>query len=142
MRRTGPRRPVDAASVSSARPTRQTIACATLECVKHYPVGSALVLVAVQYATALVLFWLMIDIAYRFEGIDGWDRVHMLGAGPQLAAAAAVVPALLCPPLTIVLLFTRFRARAWVISAVGWMLGIAVWLYAISTFEQPPLVGG
>jgi len=142
MRPHGPSHPVDAAFVSSARLTRPTVTCDRLGAVKRYPVASALVLVGVQYVTALVLFWLMIDIAYRFEGIDGWDRVHMLGTGPQFAAAAAIVPALVCPPLTVVLLFTRFRARAWVISAVGLLLGIAGWLYAVSTFEQPPIVGG
>ena len=108
----------------------------------RYPVAASLVLVAVQYVAAFVLFWATIDVAYRFDGVDSWDRVHMLGSGPQLALAAAWVPALVCPPITVVLLFTRFRLRAWIVSAGGLLVSIAVWLYAVSTFEQPPYLGG
>ena len=109
---------------------------------KRYPVAVSLVLVALQYLAAFLLPWFTLDIAYRFEGVDGWDRVHMLGAGPQLSLSAAWLPALICPPVTIVLLFTRFRPNAFVVSGGGLLVSLGVWLYAVSTFEQPPYPGG
>jgi hypothetical protein len=110
--------------------------------VNKYPVAVSLVLVGLQYLCALLLPWFMIDIAYRFEGVGSRDEIYMLGGGVTLAVAAAWLPALVCPPVTIVLLFTRFRPRAWIVSGGGLLLGIAVWFYAVSTFEQPVRIGG
>jgi len=107
-----------------------------------YPVATSLVLVALQYLGAFLLPLFMIDIAYRFEGVGSRDELCLLGGGVTLAVAAAWLPALVCPPVTIVLLFTRFRLRAWIFSGGGLLVSIAVWLYAVSTFEQPVRLGG
>jgi hypothetical protein len=110
--------------------------------VNRYPVASVFVLVSAQYVGGFVLFWMTFDLAYRFEGVDGWDRLYLLGGAPHLALAAAALPALICPPVAVVLLFTRFRTRAWAVAGGGLLVSLGVWLCAVSTFEQPSYLGG
>ena len=52
---------------------------------------------------------------------------------PRLPASAT---------LALVLLATRLRRRAWVVPVTGMLVSGAIWLYAVSTFEQPPNLGG
>jgi hypothetical protein len=110
--------------------------------VKVNPVALALSLAALQFVFAFLLFWLVVTVAYSYEGIESWDQLGYLGGGAQFAVIAAWLPPLVCTPLTLVLLLTRFRARAWYLPCAGLILSAAGWLWAVSTFEQPSIIGG
>lgn len=100
-------------------------------------------LVVLQGLWAVVLFWGIIDVGYRVGGLSSVDQLARLGSGPGVALAAVVVPPLLGVPLALVLLFTRFRRRAWAVPAAGMVASSVVWLGAVSTFEPvPPMIGG
>lgn len=100
-------------------------------------------LVVLQCLLAAVLFWMILSVGYRLGGISGIDELHRLGNGPVVALGAVLVPPLLGVPLTLLLLFTRFRRRAWLVPMVGMTLSVTVWLLAISIFERPsPVIGG
>lgn len=100
-------------------------------------------LVALQCVLAYVLFWAILTVGYQVGGISGYDEMHRLGNGPVVALGAVLVPLLLGAPLTLLLLFTRFRRKAWIVPLGGMAVSITVWLLAISSFAPPsPVIGG
>ena len=99
-------------------------------------------LVVLQGVCAVWLFWGTIDLGYRVGGLSSVDQLGRLGGGPAIALGAVVLPPLLGVPLAVVLLFTRFRRRAWVVPAAGMIASAVVWLWAVSTFERVPAVIG
>ncbi|WP_411701460.1 hypothetical protein [Conyzicola sp.] len=109
---------------------------------RAHPVAAALGLVAAQLLLAAFLTSQILAVAYRYPGVAAIDQLGHLGSGPALAFLAAWVPAVVAIPITLVLLATRFRRRAWTLPAAAMLVSIAGWLWAVSTFEQPSIVGG
>ncbi|GAB3607291.1 hypothetical protein GCM10027413_27000 [Conyzicola nivalis] len=109
---------------------------------RAHPVAAALGLVAAQLGLAAVLTSQILAVAYRMPGVGSLDELGRLGSGPGWAFAAAWAPAAVAIPITLILLAQRFRRRAWTLPAVGMLVSVAGWLWAVSTFEQPTIVGG
>ena len=131
--RRGGVRPTDAAG-----PARHT------GCVNppRLPAAATVVLVAAQWIVAAILASTIISVGYRYAGVSSFDELPKLGNGPALGLATSLGLPLLLTPLALVLLATRFRPFTWAVPVLGMLASIALWFYAVSTFEQPINVGG
>jgi hypothetical protein len=107
--------------------------------VKAHPIAVTLGLAAAQLLLAALLTSQIIAVAYRDPGVSSVDELSRIGSGPAAAFLAAWLPAVVGIPVALVILVTRYRGRAWTIPAVGMLVSVTCWLWAISTFEQTVL---